>query len=69
MMNFAKQVSNMMNELNQKGIEVNYNGVGFYTSNGFYVESSSVTNIYRGHELEKSYKTAKSAINYILGGN
>ena len=59
----------MMEELSNQGIEVNYNGAGFYTSNGFYVESSSITNIYKGHELEASYKTPKSAIRFIVGGN
>jgi hypothetical protein len=68
MMNYAKQVSNMMEELSNKGIEVNYNGIGFYTSNGYYVESSSVTNIYRENELEASYKTPKSAVRFLTYG-
>ena len=64
-MNFSKQVSNMMNELRANEFEVNMMGVGF-SVNGYYVESSSVTNIYKGHELVKSYKTPKSTINWLL---
>lgn len=64
-MKFTRMMVNMMNELRKNGIECNTNGVGFYTSNGYYVEVSSVINIYRSNELEASYKTKKSAMNFI----
>jgi hypothetical protein len=66
MMNYAKQFSNMVNELRKNDIEVSSNGVGFM-ANGYYVETSSVTNIYKEGELEASYKTPKSAIRFIIG--
>jgi hypothetical protein len=57
-----------MNELRENGLEVNSNGVGFYVNN-LYVETSSVTNIYNNGELVKSFKTPKSAINFLLKTN
>ena len=66
-MNFSKQFSNMVNELRANELEVNMMGVGF-SVNGYYVETSSITNIYKGHELVKSYKTPKSALNFLMKG-
>jgi hypothetical protein len=55
----------MVNVLRENGLQVESNGVGFYT-NGLYIETSSVTNIYSKGELVKSFKTPKSAINFLL---
>lgn len=63
---YAKQMINMMNALRNQGIETKSNGVGMFTANGYYVETSSVTNIYKGQTLVASYKTPKSALNFLL---
>ena len=65
MMKYAKQFSKMVEELRSNGVTVTSNGAGFY-ANGYYVETSSVTNIYKYNELEASYKTPKSAIRFLL---
>jgi hypothetical protein len=58
-MKYTKQLMKMANELNGK-----YTDAGF-TINGFYVETSSITNIYRNNELIKTFKTPQGAMNYL----
>jgi hypothetical protein len=58
-MKYNKQMMDMAKELN--GVYVD---AGFMV-NGYYVETSSVTNIYKDYELIKSYKTPKSAVNWL----
>ena len=65
-MKFTKIANEMMNELRENGINVNYNGSGFYTSNGYYVEVGSTINVYKEYELVNSSKTKKSAMNFLV---
>lgn len=66
-MNYTNQLNKMMNELREEGKVVWGNSVGFYVDQ-FYVETSSITNIYQKEsmELAKTFKTPKGALNFLL---